>query len=527
MNKNFKRVLALVACLLLSFSLVACGGGEGGGDKVDNKKMIDAVGYGVDTTGATDMTQKMVALHKEAAKQGKMVYYPNGTYLFNGATLDFSTGVKFESQDGVLIRNSISDTPIVNFDKSGALIGLMHNHLEDSKGFYVISGSIVSPPLSEANVETEIDMVPYWYNDFGLQSSGGAETWFTWDWNYQSAGTRCTNCGGKVAKGENPYAPGKCATCGQPGTVDQYDATRHPLLGWYRGDEVEVLDWQAYWLLEHGMNQTILLGHVDPATWDDRNNSTYWVNQLLNKTKNGQKMKFALQVASSNYGATEAEVRTAWWTDFQNFYLNETYKDRVYTYNKDGKEYAVISLWDEQSLRFGMGNRNNGVGEALIIQLYKDVAQTFKEKGFDGICILARTPCFTTNTAVIAELAAHDILWYSAGYPSNYLGSGVTYEDRVNGFYEPASTDTVYAVAMGLHTHDPHPSQWVCPGNTPELFNTWITKAINSIKNNPARPKMITCYNVSEWHEGGAGLAPTVGDGYAYLEAIKAAVEKK
>ena len=538
MKSKWFRLLALALCVVMVFSMTACDGDggdkdkdQGGSDKTPSN-VINAVEYGIDNTGATDETSKMMEMHKKGAEEGKKIYYPNGTYLFNGLKLDFTSGVEFESQDGVLIRNSKSDTPIVNFDKvSGQLIGLMHNHLElDKSDMYVVSGNLVSPPVSEANVETTVDFLPYFYNDFGLESSAGSDTWFYWSWNHHDAGTICTNCGGAVPKGEDPYNPPACSNCGIPGTQDQYDPSRHPLLGYYRGDEPEVLDWISYWLLEHGMNQSILLGHVNPQTWDDRKNSTYWVNQLLNHTENGKKMKFALQLASSDYGVTDAQIHESWWTDFSNFYCNETYKDRVYTYTKDGKEYAVISLWDEQSMRFGLGERNNQLGEEKVIALYKEVSQYFKENGYDGLCVLARTPCFAGDSpervAVRADLLANDVLWLAADYPSNALGVGSTYEERVSKFL-PLSADRIYCVALGLQTHTPHPSAWNCPGNTPALFKTWIDNVVKNLDENPTRERMVTCYNVSEWHEGGAGLCPTVGAGYGYLEAIRDAIIKK
>ena len=59
---------------------------------------INVVTYGADPTGKTDSTAVLTRLHAT----GKKIYYPNGTYLFNGLTLDLSGGVRFQSKDGVL-----------------------------------------------------------------------------------------------------------------------------------------------------------------------------------------------------------------------------------------------------------------------------------------------------------------------------------------------------------------------------------------------------------------------------------------
>ena len=167
MGYTKKQWLSLVVAALIC--LTACGGGKTpdqpptpappSNSQPDESPIIDAVKYGIDNTGSKDMTQKMIAMHKEGAEKGKPIYYPDGIYLFNGATLDFTSGVQFESADGVLIRNSISATPIVNFDDKGNLIGLMQNHLElkYNQQHYVDNGRLVSPPISTATYETKVD----------------------------------------------------------------------------------------------------------------------------------------------------------------------------------------------------------------------------------------------------------------------------------------------------------------------------------------------------------------------------------
>ena len=510
---NLKRVWALLAAVLLTFALVACGDSDKKGDDGDkgdggnaDAAVINAVEYGVDNTGKTDMTDKMIAMHKEAANQGKPVYYPNGTYLFNGATLDFSSGVEFESMDGVTVRNSIADTNIINFDDAGNLIGLMHNHLEmkyDSKNpdAFVMSGNLAPAPLSTAQYETKVDFLTYWYNDFGLQRiipiPNSWNGWYDWRWNHHD----CQEL-------DDGYEP--------------YDPTRHPLLGWYRGDEVEVLDWQCYWLQEYGMKQMILLaGGWDESAWSDPNYGQYWVYNLLNNTPNAKTMKFATQVPSSSYGSDEPTIRGGWWNVFFNFYFNEEYKDMVYCYEKGGKRYPVINVWDEQSVRYSMDKSSDRVRA-----MYMDIAQAFKDNGYDGVCITARMPLFAgeANATVRAELEAAGVIWYSSAYPQNTLYYGATYAERVDSFKALDTDYTVYGVSTGMNTHDPHPSQWVCPGHTPALFGNLVSKVVAALEANPNQPGMITVYNVSEWSEGGPGLVPTVGKGFGYLEAIRDAV---
>jgi len=132
-------------------------------------------------TGKTDCTRLLQELHGRK----KPVYYPNGTCRFNGETLDFSGGVTFESRDGVVIRNDLSPEPVVVFDDQGHLAGLQQNHLEqDERGLgskgQVRSGSLVSPPLSNATCPVAVDLVAHWYNDGGLECRRHGGGWIGW-----------------------------------------------------------------------------------------------------------------------------------------------------------------------------------------------------------------------------------------------------------------------------------------------------------------------------------------------------------
>ena len=541
---TMKRWLSLLMAALLVLALTACGGKGGDADNKDDggkgeSAVINAVEYGVDNTGKTDMTDKMIAMHKEGAKNGKPIYYPNGTYLFNGATLDFTSGVQFESMDGVTVRNSVADTNIINFDDAGNLIGLMHNHLEmkyDAKNpdDFIVSGNLTEAPLSTAKFDTKLDFLVYWYNDFGLERTkpipGSWNGWYDWQWNHHDVGTTCKAklpaadgseegevCGAKLPISDDPYVLPTCPECGAQSTTDQYDPTRHPLLGWYRGDEVEVLDWQCYWLQEYGIQNSVLLaGGWDESAWSDPTYGQYWVYNLLNNTKNAKQMNFALQI-TSNYNLNSEQHKAAWQKTFDTFYFKDAYKDMVYCYELDGKRYPLVFIWDENAL-------SHGIGLDTVKQMYKDVAEMFKGHGYDGICIAARTPIFAydSKAAIRAEMKEAGVLWYAADYPSNATNpwGGTTYEERTK-FHPHEDPSRIFAVATGLHTHDPHPSQWVCSGNTPELFSNWVKNAVEETLKNPARPQMVTCYNMAEWSEGGPGLTPTVGDRFGYLEAIR------
>ena len=462
-----------------------------------NKQELNVLDYGVDNTGKKDMTDKLTAIHA----MGKRVYYPNGTYLFNGKTLDFSGGVRFESKNGVVIRNSISSTPIVNFDDKGNLIGLMHNHLEytyDRSGVDTI-GNLVSPPLSAANYNTKVDLLPYWYNDFGrysqLSGKSGWRGWYSWQWNHHN--------------------------CKELGQEDPYDPNLHPLLGWYRGDEVEVLDWQCYWLREYGVGQAALL--ADSAS-SDRSSGSHWVYNLLHKTPNAQKMKFAMQgYAPDSFKLQKADYTSAWDDLAEWYYCSGNYDDQIYCYEENGKQYPIVFVWNENAMRYNMGHNLS-----TVVSFYKRYAQMFQEAGWDGICIMSRTvhSIFASQAGYLADMNAAGVEWFASEYAKNAVTTQSSYEATVNSFSTLTNTREWYTVAVGLHTHSPHPSDWNCPGNTPTLFGKWLQKAVNATTSNKRRAKIVTCYNISEWSEGSAGLVPTVGSRFGYLEAIYDAVVK-
>jgi FPC/CPF motif-containing protein YcgG len=47
---------------------------------------------------------------------------------------------------------------------------------------------------------------------------------------------------------------------------EPYDPSRHPMLGWYKGDDPNVLDWQCYWLVKYGVTAVIPTGSLTQAT---------------------------------------------------------------------------------------------------------------------------------------------------------------------------------------------------------------------------------------------------------------------
>ncbi len=452
---------------------------------------LDVTACKVDSTGVVDATELLQYLHNS----GKKIYYPNGFYLFNGETLCFDGGVEFESQAGVIIHNSISKNPIVNFDAFGNLVGLQQNHLEYKTGQLDSKhGSLVSPPLSTMTQDTDVDFMPIFYNDFGLARSltgqYGWSGWFYWSWNHQD----------------------NLETLDSPG----YDPQRHPLLGWYYGDDPVVLDWICYWLRQYGINQMILLSTPLRDTWEDPYDAGHWHYQLFNHVKNFDAMEYVLEVT---FGGNSRDETLNHWKEVIRYYRDYPH---YYTQVVDGKTLAVVYNWQENVLCSRLGGAEK---YAAFMQEVSDYAKELL--GVDGILVMSRASVGFTEAQ---EMTMHQggVYHYAAGYEPNCIenqGSLKTYQQYVENFNgDLASDKNVLAISTGMYSHS-HPSGWTIRGNTPDLFEEWASKTVKYLRDTKRLLPIVTIYNISEWAEGGPGLQPNMQDGFGYLEAIANALD--
>jgi len=460
---------------------------------------LNVVACGADPTGKADCTRLLQELHGRKTA----LYYPNGTYRFNGETLDFSGGVTFESRDGVVIRNDRSPQPVVVFDDEGHLIGLQQNHLEQDERALgprgpVRSGSLVPPPLSAASYPVAVDLVAHWYNDGGLEcrrSGGGWIGWYYWSWAFHTP----------------------ALSAGQAG--DPYDPSRHPLLGFYRGDDPVVLDWQCYWLAESGVKAvTLCCGSVDVDRWQQPQEEAHWIYQLFLHVPNFQRLKYILWPPTPWLEATPENRRKV--EDGWNLMIDRVYCrfGNFYAIEAGGKKFPALFVYEGEALR---GVFDNYGGAEQTAAFYRRVAARFQAAGYGGVALFVRHP---TADAIMnrAALERQGVLCLSASYSDDY-GEGKTQGERVASFSPPVGTRTVLNVCTSKHSHPPHPSQWVCPGSTPALFGEQVRKAVAHIQTN-GMLRVLTCYNVAEWAEGGPGLQPNMRDRFGYLRAVRDAV---
>ncbi len=474
---------------------------RGAGVEDGKAGMIDVVARGADPGGRRDATDVLTRLHR----LGRPVYYRDGTYRFNGATLDFSGGVRFESAAGVVIRNDISPSPIVVFDDDGNLIGLQQNHLEQNEQdlggpLPVRSGSLVPPPPAAPVAAPPVDILAHWYNDFGLECrrvnlGSGWIGWYYWSWNFHGA------------------------------SGDGYDPSRHPLLGFYRGDDPVVLDWQCRWLYEYGVTGVVLCWSSRESAaaltgWDRPASPVYWLHQLFNRTPHFKRLKYVMWAPTPWLPSTpenRAKVERGWLALIENIYLRYP---NCYSYRVGGRRYPVLYLWEEGAIR---GVFDNYRGAEKTHAFYARIARRFQEAGFDGVALFARHP-HMPGAAERARLEQAGVRHFRAYY-SDPLGRGPrTYRDLVDQFEPPSDPYTVVNVVTAHHSHTPHPSRWKCPGSTPALFRALLSKAVRHVRSRSALPQVITCYNVAEWAEGGPGLQPNMRDRFGYLEAVRSAL---
>lgn len=480
---------------------------------ISDKEELNVLDYHVDNTGVLDNTVLLQALHSS----GKRIYYPNGIYLFNGDTLDFSGGVRFESREGVHIRNRISDVDIVNFDNQNNLIGLMQNHLEYSeRDLGKTAGSLVPPPLAK-KPKTKVDIMAYWYNDFGLQAHKTLQCgwigWHYWSWNHHNAAS-------------NPYLKSMIGR-----DPDPYDPTRHPLLGFYYGDDPVVLDWQSYWLVSHGVNAVCVLAG-EPGKWEDPLCRSHWAYQLFNNAKNFKLLKYAIAgpiiiVERGSRSAINYEECDQLLNDYYEIIdgIYAVYQNR-YSFWSGGREYPVISLFGENHIN---GLFDNHSDTKRTLQFYVALAERMRANGFGGVTLFCVFPDERFDAPEVdAYLREKGVIRKKSSYVPWHVRKDWTtcgsYKALVDSYNPPSDPNVILGIGTAVHTHTPHESGWNCPGNSPKLFKEFLEKAIDHLDKNPMMERIITCYNISEWAEGGAGLQPNVHDGFGYLEAVRDSV---
>lgn len=512
--KTIRLIALVLTAVLFVLPIVGCGAGV-------PANSISVVAEGADPKGVEDCTAILEATHAKAAAEGKAVYYPNGTYRYNGEYLDLSSGVKFESVEGVMLKNDISEHNLFQHDDLGNFVGLIQNPLEkdetDLGGETYSSGYLMNPPLFNKTYTRKVkDVISWWYNDFGLECTRTKATgwmgWYYWSWNQHD----CQEV--------------MLATRGDKG--DPYDPSRHPLLGFYKGDDPVALDWITYWMLEYGINVTGLLSITPPYTSDsytfeDPGHRDHWMYQWLENTPNSKNMKYFL-CPEIYWGTGRSEVEKERNATYILRMIDKTYgqhKENVYTVTHNGKEYPVIFFKEEGAVLDTYDNNQQDATNTLAF--YERIANKCKSLGFPGVAIMASTSASIAYFDAYPEkLEEVGVIRFYGRYGSTHTTEKATVMqdmvDRFNPTGRNTFANTIPGLMIAKQTHSPHQSGFTVTGHSPEVLGNYIDKLVTAVQGNQiGLYDAISIHNVSEWAECGPGLIPNMQDRFAYLQTIK------
>ena len=513
-----------------------------------NDDYVSVKQVGAKSDGVTDSASQMLLVESLGSK----IVLENNSYLYASSNnLTFENGI--EASNAHL--NGIKYNDILTKNRDGTPIGIDMNHREDSdltlgSNIAITSGFNIEAPISlKDQVSEGVEIIAHWYQDFGLEytrKGGGGLTWYYWKWNFTTNST--------------------------------YYLDRHPLQGWYRGDDANVLDWHCYWLREAGINSVELVSHgANTSTWSSPSSAYHWMYQLFTNCKNFKKMRYMLW---GEYNGSAASIAADWQTMISQFYL--TY-DNFHFVRQNGKIYPSIYIFEGANHYINTGNT-----EASSVSFFQTIANTFKAAGYGGVAIFCRH-AKSESTLKRKLLEAVDCLFFTADYggaggwlgipivsdeltysafadswqplwekPSWVSGASYSVDDKVinagqmftcisnhvassadmpptgkNSYLKWTNLGFIcrdsVSIPTSSHAVSPHPTAGgtnrKAAGSTPELFGKWLARMCDSVLENNAAP-FIFVYNVSEWAEGGAGLIPNKQDGFGYLNAVSDVLSK-
>lgn len=342
------------------------------------------------------------------------------------------------------------------------------------------------PPLAKRPTSMGVDLAAFWYNDFGLESTiaknnqFGWPGWYDWRWNKKNGAA--------------------------------IDPTREPLLGWFHGDDPQVLDWQCYWLVSYGINAVALSPSdgISLSDWQTTSNPYHWLYSYMTSAPNCRQLKYIL-FARAQLSATKDEHIQAWHNTLA---VMDKYP-QFYSLRRNRRSYPCLYIFEGEVLR---GVFDKYLGSEATFRFLSDMAADLKKRGHDGLCLLVRhgtAPSIMNRQALLAN----GVVYLDASY------------SEVSGQSADAHTMSQLTASLSLHddevanvitarTSMAHPSGFAVKGASPAAFRKQLTKAVALVRSQPSRPQLVTIYSVWEWAEGGSNLSPSRGDGFGYLKAV-------
>ena len=243
-----------------------------------------------------------------------------------------------------------------------------------------------------------------------------------------------------------------------------YDPERQPLLGFYRGDDPIVLDWQCYWLKEYGAKAVVLYSSRKDSSitqnWHLSSSSDHWIYQLFHNVPNFNTLEYIMTL-SANYPAVDGTteelkntVRQVWHQTLDDIY--GVYQ-KPYCIVEGGKKYPVVYVHEEGAV-FGVFDNYSGTGNTL--NFYKTLVDKMKSFGYDGIALFVRNEPSMSKSAEQAFESA-GIKRIKVEYSPRYIDTKnetASYEYLVESFNPPVDGKTAVNTFTSRYTHNPHPS---------------------------------------------------------------------
>lgn len=454
----------------------------------------------------------------DATANSDVVIVPTGTYKY---TADYFSVENLSSAPAsAVLKSTIINDAFVRGRDSKA-IGVKFNHRLDLTytGAYprnvvatqITSGRMGPAPVSMASPAGSIDLMVHWYGDWGLdwyrqQTGIGSkpfDSWYDGSWNWDTNNTSTPEHG-------------------------VYDPQRASVMGHYRNDDRNALEWQAYWLREAGIKVVCPVSfNLVPSTFFNANDRDYWIWNLL-ETNNMKGMSYIPWGRTTDFTDPDGPVTasipqiTSQWNNLI-YQLAATYTNN-YVWKYNNKRYFTIYAWNMERLRQLF---DPGGGSVNLQAFLTGFVAGLNTLGYDGLAVIANTAVAdaTMNRAALLAAGVFHMDSPYAGTNDSTTGGATTYSDIVNN-YAPPTSGKVINISTALKLVRPLPDNptYNYPGSTPALFRKLLIKAYRHVQKNTSLPQIVTISNVSEWAEQGPGLHPNTQDGWGYLDAIRQAV---
>lgn len=465
-----------------------------------------------------------------------------------------------------LARTSSEHVPNYIYDVDNVCIGLASNIPEQTGDAAVTPSAILSATRPITIPHTRISCGVFWYQDFGLEytRSNSPTTWMGWyDWRWNHS----------HLAGHNQQG---------------YFKDRHPSLGWYQGDNVDIQKWQVKWMLEHGCTWAVLQQRtttIDTGAWSTSSNIAYWVYQLMVNVpavvdgtfqvalwvpQSDSSGASALAPTNGNwssgvsYTTGQTVINTAFdnrqyvalrnnlakqpnsnpldwavlampssWSSIASFYA--AYSTRIKTIIRNGKIYPVMFFFEGETCRAAWGS-----GSWRIWLQELGAALNAANPTWEGVAVLVRA---SPTPSICDGVAGSGLINYDTAETnrafiirSDYNGTDASsgasgsYQSLIDQFPTFSSAGKAEAIQRRAYTV-PTSLKSIPPHSStfdyPGHTPTKFGEFVTKVMTKLETGEgypLLLISNVSEWAESGPGLQPNKQDGFGYLTALKQAI---